>query len=209
MSEMKHVGYDSSTKRKYVVVFRQLPDDKNSALVVETETLLDRYHDSLMSAVESSEAQATDDLYEVLNRKMFFDGENILQTLHAKKYLKKVATESVHLSPSPGSTVSLSEHNERLGAVEIPDEDTSDRPSEQGDRKLSAEEEKTGQARNLIIQAQLLEEDARKKRAEAEKMVPGINDETKRPRGRPKKDAPVSPLLNSNEGTENAKIQGR
>ncbi len=209
MSEMKHVGYDSSTKRKYVVVFRQLPDDKNSALVVETETLLDRYHDSLMSAVESSEAQATDDLYEVLNRKMFFDGENILQTLHAKKYLKKVATESVHLSPSPGSTISLSEHNERLGEVEIPDEDTSDRPSEQGDRKLSAEEEKTGQARNLIIQAQLLEEDARKKRAEAEKMVPGINDETKRPRGRPKKDAPVSPLLNSNEGTENAKIQGR
>ena len=105
--------------------------------------------------------------------------------------------------------MSLSEHNDRIGAVEIQEEDTSERPSEQGDRKLSAEEEKTGQARNLIIQAQLLEEDARKKRAEAEKMVPGINDETKRPRGRPKKDAPVSPLLNSNEGTENAKIQGR
>ncbi len=209
MSEMKHVGYDASSKRKYVVVFRQLPDDKNSALVVETETLLDRYHDSLMSAVESSEAQATDDLYEVLNRKIFFDGEPILQTLHMKKYLKKVPTDSVHLSPTPGVAVSLSEHNDRIGAVEIPEEDTSERPSEQGDRKLSAEEEKTGQARNLIIQAQLLEEDARKKRAEAEKMVPGINEETKRPRGRPKKDAPVSPLLNSNEGTENAKIQGR
>jgi len=211
MSDLKHVGYDSASKRKYVVVFRQLPDDKNSALVVETETLLDRYHDSLMSAVESSEAQATDNLYEVLNRKMFFDGENILQTLHVKKYLKKVSTESVHLSPTPGATVSLAEHNERLGAVEIPEEDTSDRPSDQGDRKLSAEEEKNGLARNLIIQAQLLEEDARKKRAEAEKIVPGINDETKRPRGRPKKDAPVSPLLNNDvEGnTENAKIQGR
>ncbi len=206
MTDLKHVGYDHSSKRKYVVVFRQLPDDKNSALVVETETLLDRYHDSLMSAVESTEAQATEDLYEVLNRKMFFDGENILQTLHSRKYLKKVSTESVVLSSNPGQTTSLAENNERLGNLDLPEEDTTDRPSDFS-RKLSAEEEKTGQARNLIIQAQLLEEDARKKRAEAESIVPGINDETKRPRGRPKKNAPVSPLLNSNEGsTENAKI---
>jgi hypothetical protein len=40
-----------------------------------------------------------------------------------------------------------------------------------------------------------MEEDARKKRAQAESISPGINDETKRPRGRPKAGAPVSPLL--------------
>ena len=52
----------------------------------------------------------------------------------------------------------------------------------------------------------IFEEDARRKRAEAEKLVPGINDQTKRPRGRPKKDAPVSPLLNNGSETHNEKV---
>ena len=37
MSELRHIGHDAKSKRKYVVVFRQLPEDANSALVVETE----------------------------------------------------------------------------------------------------------------------------------------------------------------------------
>ena len=104
---MKHVGYDIASKRKYVVVFRELPEDNNNALVVETATLTDRYHDGLMSAVESTEAQNNDDLYKVLDRKLFFDGENVLAHLHVKKFLKKVATNTVVLSPTPGTEISL------------------------------------------------------------------------------------------------------
>ena len=44
-----------------------------------------------------------------------------------------------------------------------------------------------------------MEEDARRKRAQAEQLVPGINDETKRPRGRPKKGAPASPLKEASD----------
>lgn len=193
---MKHVGYDTNTKRKYVVVFRELPEDSQNALVVETAKLSERYHDGLMSAVESSEAQSTNDLYSVLDRKLFFDGENILKTLHLKGNLKKVPTESIILSPAPGKNISLSEYNTQLGSVVIP-EQPEGRPS---DHDPDAEKkELLGQAKNLIIQAQLLEEDARKKRAEAESIYPGINEETKRPRGRPKKDAPVSPLMEQTE----------
>ena len=61
MSKLKHFGQDASTKRKYVVVFRQLPEDSSHALVVETQTLSDKYHDDLISAVESTEAQSADD----------------------------------------------------------------------------------------------------------------------------------------------------
>tara|TARA_X000000950_G_scaffold16656_1_gene18123 strand:+ start:10606 stop:11220 length:615 start_codon:yes stop_codon:yes gene_type:complete len=202
---LKHVGYDKTTKRKYVVVFRELPDDTNNALVVEPAQLVDRYHDGLMSAVESTEAQNTDDLYTVLDRKLFFDGENILAHLHVKKFLKKVATNTVILAPTPGTEIGLDKFNTDLGNIVIPEEST-DKPS---DFKAGQQEEESalGIARNLIIQAQLLEEDARKKRAEAEKVSPGINDETKRPRGRPKKDSPVSPLLNNVEGnTENENV---
>jgi hypothetical protein len=202
---MKHVGYDIASKRKYVVVFRELPEDNNNALVVETATLTDRYHDGLMSAVESTEAQNNDDLYKVLDRKLFFDGENVLAHLHVKKFLKKVATNTVVLSPTPGTEISLDKYNEHLGSIVIPEE-SSDKPSDfvAGEKE---QQDTMGIARNLIIQAQLLEEDARRKRAEAEKVHPGINDETKRPRGRPKKDSPVSPLLNNVEGnTENENI---
>ncbi len=202
---MKHVGYDITSKRKYVVVFRELPEDTKNALVVETATLTDRYHDGLMSAVESTEAQNNDDLYKVLDRKLFFDGENVLAHLHVKKFLKKVATDTVILSPTPGTEISLDKYNEELGSIVIPEE-SSDKPSDfvAGEKE---QQDTMGIARNLIIQAQLLEEDARRKRAEAEKVHPGINDETKRPRGRPKKDSPVSPLLNNVEGnTENENI---
>lgn len=193
---MKHVGYDVNTKRKYVVVFRELPEDNQNALVVETAKLNERYHDGLMSAVESSEAQSTNDLYSVLDRKMFFDGENILKTLHLKGNLKKVATESVVLSPTPGQDISLAEYNKQLGSVVIAEEPEG-RPSEHDPD--AEKREKIGQAKNLIIQAQLLEEEARKKRSQAETIYPGINEETKRPRGRPKKDAPVSPLIEQTE----------
>ena len=43
-----------------------------------------------MGATESSEAQQTNDLYTVLNSKLFFDGKNILNSLHSMKKLKKV-----------------------------------------------------------------------------------------------------------------------
>ena len=199
MAHLKHLGYNSKSKRKYVVVFRELPNDTDHALVVDTGTLLDRYHDGLMSAIESLEAQANNDCYDVLNRKYFFDGESILQTLHKKNWLIKVPVEDIILTPSPSKQITLVEHNQNLKNVTqslapAPDVAELQRPSApQGE--LTEEQERKGQARNLIIQAQLMEEEARKKRVQAEQLSPGINEETKRPRGRPKTGAPASPLL--------------
>jgi len=199
MAHLKHLGYDANTKRKYVVVFRELPNDQENALVVDTSTLLDRYHDGLMSAIESLEAQNNNDCYDVLNRKYFFDGESILQTLHRKNWLKKIPVENVILTPSPGKTIPLKEHNTALRVTAeafapAPDQAEMPRPSDP-QQPMTEEENIKSQARNLIIQAQLMEEDARRKRAQAEQLSPGINDVTKRPRGRPKTGAPVSPLL--------------
>jgi hypothetical protein len=201
MSELRHIGHDAKSKRKYVVVFRQLPEDANSALVVETESLTDRYHDGLMGATESSEAQQTNDLFQVLNSKLFFDGNNILTSLHTMKKLKKVSVNDVILTPQPGSEVSLADFNKAVGDARLKAQEVTGRPNETGEGGAMVNEIPM-QARNLIIQAQLLEEDARQKRAEAEQLYPGINDATKRPRGRPKKDAPASPLK---EATTKAK----
>ena len=67
--------------------------------------------------------------------------------------------------------------------------------STQGIQQPSDETDEEGIARNLLVQAELLEADARKKRDEAEQVSPGIQVKlgktatvvTKRGRGRPKK----------------------
>ena len=211
MTMIKHTGYNNKTNRKVVVIFREIPEERESALVVETESLMDRFHDGLMSATESAEGQATDNLYEVLNRRMFFDGEPMLQTLHSKGWLHKVNVSDITLSPEPNKEIPLSEFNKTAEKVEEKDNatnnelniDAATRPSAP-QQKLTEEQELEGQAKNLIIQAQLLEEEARKKRAQAERTFPGINDETRRPKGRPKKGAPVSPLASKMKSKSNA-----
>ena len=211
MTMIKHTGYNNKTKRKVVVIFREIPEERENALVVETESLMDRFHDGLMSATESAEGQATDNLYEVLNRRMFFDGEPMLQTLHSKGWLHKVNVSDITLSPEPNKEVPLSEFNKTAEKVEEKDNtknnelniDAATRPSAP-QQKLTEEQELEGQAKNLIIQAQLLEEEARKKRAQAERTFPGINDETRRPKGRPKKGAPVSPLASKTKSKADA-----
>ena len=66
MAFVKHVGRHSGTGQRLSVVFMQLPDEQENALVVYSDTLPDRYHDSFMEAIESNEGQAANSLYEVL-----------------------------------------------------------------------------------------------------------------------------------------------
>ena len=49
MTNIKHVGKMKNNSARVVVVYRTLPGDPNSALVVGTNGLMDSYHDSLMS----------------------------------------------------------------------------------------------------------------------------------------------------------------
>lgn len=87
----RHVGIDH-LGNKLVVIFRELPEDPEHCLVVQSSTLPDIYHDNLMNVVESQESQQTIDLYEVLSRRVFGDGSPMLQTLHVRGLIKKNAS---------------------------------------------------------------------------------------------------------------------
>jgi hypothetical protein len=50
---MKHVGKMKNNGAKVIIVYRTIPGDSQSALVVGTQGLSDSYHDSLMSLVDS------------------------------------------------------------------------------------------------------------------------------------------------------------
>ena len=71
MKQFKHVGRIKATGRKCLVVFRTLPGDSSSCLVVLTENLNPTYHDALMSLVDSAVGQDAYEFSDALNRNIF------------------------------------------------------------------------------------------------------------------------------------------
>ncbi len=102
---MKHNG------AKVCVVYRTLPGDSYSALVVGTATLVDQYHNSLMTLVESQDGQQANELGDALSTRPFPDGTNMLEQLHLTGKLVKVATDKVWMTPTPADQISLDELN--------------------------------------------------------------------------------------------------
>ena len=80
------------------------------------------------------------------------------------KKLKKVNVEDVILTPQPGQEVSLADFNKAVGDARTKAEEVTGRPNEGGEGGAMVNEIPM-QARNLIIQAQLMEEDARQKKS--------------------------------------------
>jgi len=98
---MKHVGKMKNNGAKVAVAYRTLPGDPLHALVIGTGNLPESYHDSLMSLIQSPEAQQAKELYEVLDVRSFPDGNRMLQWLHSHLHLKKVPTSGVLMTPTP------------------------------------------------------------------------------------------------------------
>lgn len=186
----KHTGVLNNTGARIVVIYRKIPDDETFCLVTSTDSLPDKYHDGLMQAVKSKEGQAENDLYNVLNRTLFSDGQNALQVLHFKGHLQKQPISNVSLYPFPGRSLPLELINAEIdGKIEQykADEEakanaevapTKPQTYDGDDTKFVAE--------GLILQAELLEADAAAKREEAYAMEPSLKvDENVKKRGRP------------------------
>ena len=205
----KHVGRNQNGTR-LVVVFREIPDDEEHCLVVETDSLPDMYHDQLLHEVDSRDAQATVNLYEVLQRRSFGDGGQMLNTLHNRGMLRKYKVDQIEMQPMPNRIVPLALVNEQIknGKME----------SEQSEQvKVTAESVETVKAvddtgvsvdteaglvqpttvapvtigdnvddkaagESKLLQARLMEEDAKKLRKEAYELNPDLKKG-----GRPKK----------------------
>jgi hypothetical protein len=191
-SFIKHIGTHKGTNQRLSVVFLQLPDDKENALVVYSDSLPDKYHDEFMAAVESQEGQKSAQLYEVLSRKLFYHGGTMLDTLHKEGLLEKMPTSSIIMTPNGQTSIELDDLISQLADIE-PETATDTGPTvqermeEQVDKSLGDDNKLIAQ--NLLIQAVMLEEEAVKKRAEAVKFDPSLADKAEKPakrgRGRP------------------------
>lgn len=198
---MKHVG--KIGEKPVVVVFREVPNEPDNALVVETGALEPDQHDALMNVVQSPEAQESNNISEVLHRRTFPDGSNMLTALHYAKKINKVPVNLVSLTPTPSQSVSLEEVNAEIRKIENdsnPPLNTEVDPAtietdpglaEQESAPVSSDDP-VEVAKGMLQQAMLMEEDVKAmqrdidlKKAEAYNLAPEL--QPKKGPGRPKK----------------------
>jgi hypothetical protein len=196
---MKHVG--KFGEKPCIVVFRELPGEQDNCLIVQTDNLDSRQHDDLMNVLQSSEAQQANDISEVLFRRQFTDGSNMLNTLHYGKKLQNVPVGLVQLTPAPNQSLPLDQVNAEIrklkGGYTPPVNDpshlgeTSTKPvsTTEATSDTNAESDVSGIAKTLLAQATLMEEDGQRMltEAEAKKQEAFRLDPSLRPPGRPKK----------------------
>jgi hypothetical protein len=116
MAFTRHVGKHGD--RKVAIVFREVPGEPHMCLVVYTELLNRTVHDPLVKCIESDIGQNSKNLADALNRSYTTDGLIILQKLHAEGQLKKVQTEQIVMTPTPGTQIKLNELNKILDEME-------------------------------------------------------------------------------------------
>ena len=108
---MKHVGKMKNNSARLAVVYRTLPGEPYNALVVGTQGLGDSYHDTLMSLIETPQAQQANELADILAVRKFPDGNVMLGYLHNNGHLKKVPTNMVLMTPDSQTQLPLDQLN--------------------------------------------------------------------------------------------------
>ena len=189
---MKHVG--KYGEKPCVVVFREVPNEPENCLIVQTSGLTPVHHDDLMEVIQSAEAQEANDLSQVLNRRQFRDGENMLNSMHFGKKLSKVPVNQVSLTPTPSHSVPLTEVNaeiRKLSGGYVPPLTDEAHLDNTTDATTEAEVPAPSEAQSLVFQANLMKEDAVRMVAEADAKLEqaySIDPSLKpKQRGRPKK----------------------
>lgn len=170
----RHVG-TNHLGTKVVIVFRELPDDPDHCLVVETKTLSEMYHDQLMRVVDSQEGQKEVDLYSVLQRRNFGDGQIMLNALHNSGLLRKEHVDKIQVVPMPNRSAPLRDVNNQIRTdrglkpvVKAPEGEAKTAPP------AGSDEQKKSLAETKLLTARLMEEDAQKLREEAYTLDPSL-----------------------------------
>ena len=96
---LKHVGKQGG--ENVVVVFREVPGEEHMCLVVYPGQLPTTFHDDLMRCIESNAGQTASHLGEAMNRIVVAAGRTRLQAVHAERWMKKIRTQDVIMTPVP------------------------------------------------------------------------------------------------------------
>jgi hypothetical protein len=108
---VKHIGRIKNTGVKVLTVFRTLPGESDSALVIQVNQLKDEYHDAIMQLLETDQSQEAFEFGEMLFIRHFPDGRPMLSALQQDGRLQKVSTSNVLMTPTVNAAVPLDQLN--------------------------------------------------------------------------------------------------
>ncbi len=191
---LRHVGVINNTGKNVAVVFMTLPGDEQNCLVVDMDALPEIFQESIKKIIESNEAQQTQNLGDVLGRRMSPDGSNstVLMKLHQAGRLQKLPVDLITLIPRRGTSWPLRDvlaamkASEKVEALDDLDPDTAAVAEEElkkfnafaNNIEATASEGNMSQARDLIRMAEMLEADARERRTRAYQLAPELAPKT-------------------------------
>src|SRR5262249_99720 len=158
-----------------VVAFMQIPGREDHSLVIPIDNLPPRFEQAVMDVLKSPQGQQEEDFALALSRHLMPDnGQNILETLHTKGRLMPWPLHQGLMMPTANQGVKLSSILENLGR--LPDQQTQGLLKEYATEKfnphlhnqtVASTEHSRSIARGLLVEAEMLELEARKKRDQA------------------------------------------
>lgn len=180
MSDLKrHVGKIENTDRKCIVVYMQIPGKEDHALIIDADALPDRYHEPIMKIVESIEGQKSLNLADILSRRIMpTTGLDVLNTLHQDRFLTTIPVSNIIMYPKPNMPIRLTDLIQEMKKIENPKEiPVVDEIKYNPYENITTSENSMAMesvAKNLLVEASLLEEEAKRKRQQAYQISPHL-----------------------------------
>lgn len=177
----RHIAKILNTDQRCVVVLMQIPGREDHALVTYIDSLPPRYEQTIMSLLESSEGQAEEQFHTILDRRIMPDtGKTVLRSLHEGQMLTPVPISNIAMMPRPNMPFPLVDVLRQMNR-DVPNQPNTTQLDEVNkfnqhiiNQQADGVEQKTGVATNLLIEAQMLESDARRKREQAYTLNPAL-----------------------------------
>lgn len=112
----KHIGELKSDKSTVLILFRTVPREPLSCLVIGPKFLSDMQHADIMRALESKDGQDSFEFGTHLGKIKFSDGVEMLAYLHLNRYIKNFPTTEVIVTygPGPSGKIPLNQLNEMI-----------------------------------------------------------------------------------------------
>jgi hypothetical protein len=189
----RHIGVMNNTGNKVAIVFMSLPGDEGNCLVIDTDSLPDMFQQTMRRLIDSEDAQQSENLADILDRRVSPDGSNtsLLTKFHQSGRLQKVSVDLVTLTPNKGTKWPLKDVLSSIRASKNPDviNDLSDMDPDEAriaqqamtnfnphasNMEALSQENRASKARDLIVMAEMLEADASARRQQAYQLMPDL-----------------------------------